>query len=1805
MHTFYPRKLYFLIIIIGLLNTVTLLANSVVDSGLNNNLANFKVTSANSDIIVDGGYSYTSNINYLSFQAAPITNTSASVGVFKFTIRDGGTTPDPDATSTELNSITFAVGNTANIRAAALFGGGSQNALLANTPVINIGANTITFTGLSGANFTAADGATTDLTLRITFVNTVVDNQQLSFTISAATANASGSTFTTANAGGATSSTSGDRNKIVVTATALAFVQQPTNTFLATNTNPAVTLSAIDINSNRDLDFAASVNITSTGTLSTSPNTVIATGGVSTFSTINHTVAGTGLVLSATSVGLTTALSTGFDILAVANNSYRTTSNGNWPTTPTATWELYNGTNWVTTIAPASNTTNLLIIRHSITSSGSFAAPAPGSNMSVDINGIFNAGHNCTFNSLNIFNGGTFSVNDPAVDINTAGILTVEQGGTLILNSNTLNHNDGLFQGTENFKNGSTVIVKQFDNGTTPGNDLVSSTNPIAVNDDGYYFGNLVIDFTNATTDSFTVVGIIGTQKLCQNDLTIANQSTTEQIVLTNVNANVEIGGNVLVTRNKFSFGALSSANVKHTVKGNITVNGFGAIIDLNSTNSGSASVTVDLLGNLIGTAGTFLSTDTSCAYSFIGTTGVQNIDIASTVPYNNCGTIIRALANVQLRNNNLILNASSSMLVESGGMFNFNWNSSNVPLIIARGSSGSNKFTSNAGSILKITSPLGVVKNIAAQGNVQLSISNKTFSQVATFWYTGLTNQVTGDAITTGSSAKNIICDLANNATELSFSDSTSITTPGSLDIRTGKVIETTTAFITGSTSSLKMSDGTYYKIVKGNSTAATSAADVIPRLDGTYTLTGGTIELNNAAASDAFQTVRGARAYFNLLFSGANNLGVNYKNLSSNATINNTLQVAENAIVDCSNGAGTARSFNGPGALVMTGGRIRFLNRSNPQPELTGVNSTYSLTGGVTEFYTNLPGGLQTIKGNDANSNPIVYNQIEVTGSAVGMGSANITLRDAGSFTVKPNGIFEIKDDAIVGPTGTQTVKVEAAGKFKTGDIHGFAGGTGVTATSVRSDIENVILEPGSTVEYSRDSIMVGGEQLITNAGVTSPTPAHYYNLAFSGTGTKRAPASLLSILGNVSKTSAAIFAHNNGTVSFDGTLPATQNYTCVAPTMEFNKIRNNNSTSGLTISDDLGLEDELTLNPNSKLIFGAGNFHIRSNATKTGAVAPLNTSVLIDYNGTGRFVIERFIPAGRKWRFLSVPAITTQSVRQAWMENAANKDDNPKSGYGMIVTDERTNALAQGFDTLSLSGPSMKYHTTGSDYVGITTPADLLNSRQAYMTYVRGDRVCKPANNVLNPTILRTTGQLKRLIADVSGIPIGEFQAIGNPYASRVNLNSIFANSTISPNVYVWDPKLTGSYGLGGFQTLSHNGTGFLIVPGGGSYPVGGPTVYMNEVESGQAFFVRAGGSSGTVKIAETDKLTGSANVFRIVNVNNSLEAPSIRINLSINNANNAFTLIDGVAANFADNATNEVDYTDAKKLVNTSENVAIKRNNNLLSVENRLPITNNDSLPLQLTGTRAAQYQWSINPTNLAADGRTAYLKDNFLRTLIPISLTEPTLVSFATSSGAGAYASDRFVIIFKQIPLPTFVEFDATVANNKSIIASWQVANDFAVNTYHLQHATNGYTFTNIAQLQSRQGNAATEKYTITDGKPADADNYYRVQMTTLSGNMYYSTIAKVNRLNNEVNISLQPNIITDNVMLLQFNNQPVGSYAIKIVDAVGKTMLVKNVHINGYADKLFIAIPNFSNGAYFAIITSVIGASQTLSFQVK
>lgn len=252
-----------------------------------------------SDIIFNPSSSTSNNLNidYKLYQGNSLTNTGSgdngSIGVMGFYLRDGGSSlHDADNLGTELTQITFSVTNASNIRNARLFVGNSPRG-----NVVPVNGSTIVFSDLT--NIIAPDDDQLAINLRVTFNTTVVDNQQMQFSIVSVASGNSSSSFALSDAGGATSSIAGDINRIEVIGDRMKFITQPPNNTIVWNSMiPHPSVEVIDSNGNRDSDFSDSISITSSGFLSDTP-TVIVNNGLVTFDNLIHEIVGADLLLTA------------------------------------------------------------------------------------------------------------------------------------------------------------------------------------------------------------------------------------------------------------------------------------------------------------------------------------------------------------------------------------------------------------------------------------------------------------------------------------------------------------------------------------------------------------------------------------------------------------------------------------------------------------------------------------------------------------------------------------------------------------------------------------------------------------------------------------------------------------------------------------------------------------------------------------------------------------------------------------------------------------------------------------------------------------------------------------------------------------------------------------------------------------------------------------------------------------------------------------------------------------------------------------------------------------------------------------------------------------------------------------------------------------------------------------------------------------------------------------------------------------------------------------------------------------------
>lgn len=877
------------------------------------------------------------------------------------------------------------------------------------------------------------------------------------------------------------------------------------------------------------------------------------------------------------------------------------------------------------------------------------------------------------------------------------------------------------------------------------------------------------------------------------------------------------------------------------------------------------------------------------------------------------------------------------------------------------------------------------VDENITISGSAVLQMGSRTANITGnwTSWGQGglsegtstINFNSTGTQTINTTGGENFYIMRKSAAGTLTLNSNVNIVGGGNLNMQAGVIDANANTFSGTTTSAFNMSGGTI-RLAKLSTT--------LPEfLITPYNLTGGTIELDGAGT----QTLRGARDYRNLSFLNSGTKGIT----SAINNITGTVTLGGSVVLDVLN-----NTMGGTGTnLTMTGTSVyRTAGSSQVKPDAAG---TYNLGSTTTiEFNNNLV-GLESIRLTGAST--VNYANIIVSGTSVGTASLTTGIR------FQTGGSFRVKNGAI----------------FKQINTAGFSGASNTAISSTNSP--TIILEPGSTVDYN------GSNQTISNQTINTPATAHYEHLILSGNGNKTAPSSTLNINGNLSLTETAVFVHNSGTVAMTGT--SAQNYTAVYPGMKFYNFSNNNTTD-LSVNSEMSLVKELAFAANSKLnIKNGGHITLLSGNSGTANVGiiPLNAS--INYTGNGKFTVERHIASGvshaKTWQFLAVPTNGGQTINQAWQDTATSSNQSRYAGYGTQLT-SNIFPLPATFDVYTSIAPSIKtYDTTGSgSWAGLANTTSLpVYNKKGYMVFVRGDRTITTSNATANETILRSSGRIFHPVSNVppvTNIGANKFESIGNPYASAINFSNdagVLKSSNVQKVFYVWDPKLGGSYGYGAYQTFT-KGVGadndYYVSPGGGSYGPGGSV--NNSIQSGQAFFVRTFGGSGSISFNENAKLNSSAPVFRS-GFSNRSRTMKLRNNLYFN-SNGVAVLADGVLSEFSRMLSADIDEMDVIKISNSSENLSVSTLGYDLAVERRAEIRQYDTIFYKLKQLKQQPYMFEFISTGLYRPGLQGFVEDLYLGTRTVLGLSDTTRIYFTISNDPGSNAANRFRIVFRQL-----------------------------------------------------------------------------------------------------------------------------------------------------------------------------------------
>ena len=659
-------------------------------------------------------------------------------------------------------------------------------------------------------------------------------------------------------------------------------------------------------------------------------------------------------------------------------------------------------------------------------------------------------------------------------------------------------------------------------------------------------------------------------------------------------------------------------------------------------------------------------------------------------------------------------------------------------------------------------------------------------------------------------------------------------------------------------------------------------------------------------------------------------------------------------------------------------------------------------------------------------------------------------------------------------------------------------------------------------------------------------------------------------------------SIVLNGNSAQSFPG-------ITGSIPLMNVLEIKN--SSSGITLNQAIKIDKELKLT-NGNLALGNYDITIRSTAGKTAAVSAIGVGAGISY-GTGRFIVERFINVGtvghtKSWQLLAVPA-NGKTINECWQESGA-----ATIGFGTQITHPL--GTAAGYDASTANTSIKTYNSaTNSFDQGPASTSTLINNAKGYMLFVRGDRTVATGTGTV-PTTLRIKGTLFTPANPpaVINVSSGKYESVGNPYASQIDFTQLTKTGGVNNVFYTWDPSLYGSYGVGGYQTMSATNL-WIPVPGGGNY-----TGVQKTIESGQAFFVHSTGSAGSISFSESVK-TGNSKLVHRTAVNSTINARQFIRSWLLTAGG---LIIDGNAAAFDADLSNEVNAEDALKFMNGGINFGLKRENKLLAVEGRSFIANTDTLFYYTNNLLQQPYRILIIPENIDAR-KQLWLVDNFLQTQTMVSLNDSTYVNFSVTADPLSAATNRFMLVFKTQTILGVSATTLRAARNAdgSIAVYWNTANENNIDNYIVEKSENGIAFKTIIKQNILMNNGAYAGYSFQDILPFKENNFYRIKITFKNGSHTYSNIVKVEPLKTAADISVYPNPVTGKLLNLYFSNQTSGVYNVVVINANAQKVWSNSILYNGSNGKLIVELPrSLSAGNYFIALMNKEGKTFETAF---
>ncbi|MCE2833535.1 MAG: GEVED domain-containing protein [Chitinophagaceae bacterium] len=609
-------------------------------------------------------------------------------------------------------------------------------------------------------------------------------------------------------------------------------------------------------------------------------------------------------------------------------------------------------------------------------------------------------------------------------------------------------------------------------------------------------------------------------------------------------------------------------------------------------------------------------------------------------------------------------------------------------------------------------------------------------------------------------------------------------------------------------------------------------------------------------------------------------------------------------------------------------------------------------------------------------------------------------------------------------------------------------------------------------------------------------------------------------------------------------------------------------------------------VTVTGSTQLVTG-GFLTLRSDANGTARIDEITSTATTPISGN--VTVERYVPAGRKWRLLTAPlkGSANTNIFYNWQNNDVVTGSTGAEIWGSIGTSNPgtgNNGLANG-----LGYSVRKFASNTWTNVTNTNTEPLFGSQtnNGLALFVTGPYQNGNGNIASGQaaTTLRATGNLitgdhtKSLTASVAN----EYFLVGNPYASPVRPASIELSAGMAGNFWMWDAS---DINFGRYVAFDRTSNQYSLA-GGSGFSNTGPTA----IQSGQAFFVKAT-TAGPSSLIFRESFKNSSVSGGMFGAQSSIALEKIRIHLQ-RRIGDEYPDADAAWAVYHPEASKEMDRFDGSKLANSSENLSLVRNDRQMTFEYLPPLKRRDTLFLRLSELKLQEYRIEMEGVQIEDTSITAELVDRISgqrRRLDLKGIADHVFI-------ADSMATNRFMIVMsKPAPPAESIQLQATVVG-RTVRLDWTVRDGYEMSSHVLERMTSDGSYRVISAFGP--ASEGISNHSVVDADASTGINKYRVTAIGQRGLKTLSNPATADLSDDLRGISVFPNPVKSNLRVSVSASHATDA-RLTVVDAKGSVVHRQRRLTN--EGTALIDASRWSAGVYRVILTDASGVIATETF---